>query len=269
VSDIFFKELAEKNIDRMLFGNDKLHYLTVGSIMRYCNKKSIVMGTGFISENDNLGENGWTRFDSKVYNEPTKILSVRGPKTRKKLLDMGIQCPEVYGDPLIIFPLIYNKPIVTEYDIGIIPHYADRYKNKFYETSDLLRKKYSVKIIDIECGPNYENFIDDINRCRNIISSSLHGVMMGLSYGKKTVFTQFSDELTGGPFKFTDFFESLSINYDIPCHNDPDLMDKWINIDKDNMVKVGTDILNVCPFIEDEREKYLKDSWIKHCNEMF
>lgn len=269
ISDIFYQKLSLKNINRVNFRFDKQHYITVGSIMRFCNQNSIAVGTGFISDNDNLGEGRWGGFDNKVFSKPDKILSVRGPKTREKLLKMGVECPEVYGDPLIILPIVYNEPVILEYDIGMIPHYIDKNNGKFHEVYKSLCNNYSVKIIDIECGPDYEKFIDDINRCRCIISSSLHGVMMGISYGKKTVFTEFSDQVVGGTFKFHDFFESLNIDYNVPNCNDPNLVDKFIGVDKASMVNIGISIINVCPFIEHDRKRYLVCRWIKHCGENY
>ena len=40
-------------------------------------------------------------------------------------------------------------------------------------------------------GENFKKLIDEINECKYIISSSLHGVIMGLIY-KKTIFLEFS-----------------------------------------------------------------------------
>ena len=54
------------------------------------------------------------------------IFAVRGPKTRAVLLQAGVKCPEIYGDPGIFAPFIYNdikkNPI---YNYGIILHHND------------------------------------------------------------------------------------------------------------------------------------------------
>jgi hypothetical protein len=109
VSDIFFSKLSDKKIKAVDIHYGKDSYLTTGSILRLCNKNHTVIGSGFISDDDDLGKGDWKTYTNKVYNIPKKILSVRGPKTRAKLKAMGIDCPQSYGDPLTIFPLVYKK----------------------------------------------------------------------------------------------------------------------------------------------------------------
>lgn len=70
-------------------------------------------------------------------------------------------------------------------------------------------------MIDILVGTNYKKIIDKILSCEVIISSSLRGVILGVIYKKKTVFTEFSDKVVENGFKFFDFFESLDINYNV------------------------------------------------------
>jgi hypothetical protein len=68
----------------------------------------------------------------------------------------------------------------------------------------LLNNGYKVNIIDIEVGRDYKRLIDNINKCQYIISSSLHGIIMGLIYKKKTIYINFSSSVVGGDFKFDD-----------------------------------------------------------------
>ena len=70
---------------------------------------------------------------------------------------------------------------------------------------------YVVKYIDIQVGDDYEKLINNINTCKYIISSSLHGVIMGIIYKRKTIYIQFSNKVIGGDFKFNDFFKSINI----------------------------------------------------------
>ena len=69
------------------------------------------------------------------------------------------------------------------------------------------------KIININTGEDYKTFIEDIKSCEYIISSSLHGIIMGIIYFKKVLYMKFSDKVIGGMFKFNDFFSSLEIKY--------------------------------------------------------
>ncbi len=84
-------------------------YLSVGSIIRLANKNSIVWGSGIMSKNE------------KIKN--AKFLAVRGPMTRQRILELGCAVPEVYGDPAILLPKLYNKKAVKKFKLGIIPHF--------------------------------------------------------------------------------------------------------------------------------------------------
>ena len=84
--------------------------------MLYTKPDSIVWGTGCIAP-------------GRIGQTPKKIYAVRGPLTKKELDKRGISCPEIYGDPALLFPQIYNPKIEKKYKLGIIPHYIDYFSN--------------------------------------------------------------------------------------------------------------------------------------------
>ena len=51
---------------------------------------------------------------------PQKVLAVRGPLSRNYLLENGVDCPDVYGDPALLFPKYYKPHIYKKYKLGII-----------------------------------------------------------------------------------------------------------------------------------------------------
>lgn len=162
--------------------------------MLFTKPNDIVWGTGCISPN----EIGFI---------PSKVYAVRGPLTRDELLKKDIQCPEIYGDPALLFPEIYNPTLKFKYKYGIIPHYID-----FTDPSSLKSiyhlESQGVKVINITSG--IFNFIDELLQCQNILSSSLHGLIMADAYNIPNIRVKLSDKLAGGNFKFTDY--SLSVN---------------------------------------------------------
>tara|TARA_R100001163_G_C5068066_1_gene207791 strand:+ start:4019 stop:4927 length:909 start_codon:yes stop_codon:yes gene_type:complete len=272
VSKPFWKIISQCDINIKNIITDKSPaYLTIGSILKLSNSNSTIIGTGFICEDDDLGTGNWGERNSRVDSIPLKILSVRGPRTRNKLINMKIDCPTNYGDPLIIMPLVYNKKNHTKrYDIGIIPHYIDYNSKSVNNMMDKFRsnKKKVIKI-DILCGQNYKSFIDKILECEYIISSSLHGVMMGIVYGKKTIWTEFSDKVFGERFKFYDFLESIDIhNHECTNKNNSKILKQYIKVNPYILKKTGSDIINICPFIDINRKKNLDRIWRNHCNKL-
>jgi pyruvyltransferase len=193
--------------------------------------------------------------------KPKKIIAVRGPLTRNKFIKMNIECPEIYGDPLILFPLLYNPSIkLKQHTIGIIPHFIDLNTDTLNKlVSNLKNSGYTVKIIDIRVGINYKPFINAIMECERIISSSLHGMIMGIVYRKPTILVQFSNKVIGSLFKFNDFFGSLSIEYNVKNVYDVTLLENKIHVDYTKLKELGDRLIDSAPFIEEERKVKLKN----------
>jgi pyruvyltransferase len=179
-------------------------YAIIGSILqdvimpRSLYKDMIIWGPGCISSRD------------KLPGSPREICAVRGPLTRDVLLKQGIKCPEVYGDPVLLYPRFYRPEIVSKYRLGIIPHYVDRNNevlNKFRGIDD-------VKIIDINGKINH--VVDQICSCRRIASSSLHGLIAADAYGVPSTWIKLSDGVIGDGFKFRDYFASIGRLHEEP-----------------------------------------------------
>lgn len=169
------------------------NYVIIGStIDLLADSKSIIWGAGII--------------DSKTENLPQfrKICAVRGPKTREKLLSMGFNCPEVYGDPALLIPYHYNPLVSKKFKLGIIPHFHDleKIKNDFISDS-------SITVIDIRNYEKWTDFIDQILECDGIASSSLHGLIMAYAYNIPNVWIEFGKGENRDRFKYDDFFSSI------------------------------------------------------------
>lgn len=207
-------------------------YFVIGSILESAKDNSIVWGSGFMNE------------ESIITTNP-KILAVRGPLTRKRLIEQGKSCPEIYGDPALLFPQLYTpKHTDKKYKIGIIPHYVDK-DNPFIEK---LRDRTDVLIIDIT--QDKFNFIDEITSCETIFSSSLHGIIASDAYGIPAYWIEFSDKVIGAGFKFKDYF--LSVNRPlidpIRITEKTKLEDLSLQLYNYNLEIDLEPLLKVCPF---------------------
>jgi hypothetical protein len=159
--DVFYFDDASYMLDK----NGKI--VGIGSSMKYVRPDDYVWGTGCI-DTVNIG------------NKPKKIYSVRGPLTRDTLLKRGWDVPEVYGDPALLFPRIYNPTIEKKYKIGLIPHCVDFFSLEGLKAINHM-EDMGIKIINVTSGIN--EFIDQLKECELIISSSLHGLIAAEAYG--------------------------------------------------------------------------------------
>ena len=129
--------------------------------------------------------------------------SVRGPLTRNAVLYNGGQCPDIYGDPALLLPLICDESN-KEYDVGLIPHYthynALRVINK--------AKKHNYHIIDVRNSDPLE-VVKEITKCRKIVSSSLHGIICAHAYGIPAAWINIP--LHGDQSKFHDHYQSVGL----------------------------------------------------------
>lgn len=166
------------------------HYKTcdslfVGSIAKLARKGVGVYGSGFIRASDPVATDADWHF-------------VRGPLTREMVLKSGGKCPEIYGDLGLLMPQ-FIKQAAKEHDIGYIPHGVD------YDTfpSDAPRVKlYHPDVIETTRR---------IAKCRKVISSSLHGIIVAHAYGIPAAYVRVSDKLSGDGMKFTDYYRSVGL----------------------------------------------------------
>ena len=185
--DVFYFDDAAHMLDK----NGKI--VGIGSSMKYVRPDDYVWGTGCIDEHH-------------VGDKPKKVYSVRGPLTRDVLLKRGWDVPEVYGDPALLFPQIYNPTIEKKYKIGLIPHCVDFYSLDGLKVINHM-ENMGIKIINVTAGIN--EFIDQLKECEYIISSSLHGLIAADAYGIPNYRVKISKLVHGGDFKYKDHYASV------------------------------------------------------------
>jgi pyruvyltransferase len=219
-------------------------YCVIGSVLQRVSEKNlIVWGSGFVS------------IDSQLKVKPKEIYAVRGPKTRELILKNGIYCPEIYGDPAILYPCFYRPTIEKKYKLGIIPHYVDQNSPLL----DKFRDQSSILIIDILSG--VKKVVNDICSCERIASSSLHGVIAADSYGIPAIWIEFSNKVKGDGFKFYDYFEAVGRENEAPfIINQDTTIKEIIGQYKDYKVKLDINkFIDSCPFMSNEKKMQLKE----------
>lgn len=209
-------------------------YLIIGSVLAYIDAGTIVWGTGFCFSED------------KIINKPKKVCAVRGPLSRDRLLKLGVDCPEIYGDPALLMPLYYKPNVKKNYKLGVVTHWGNTDEfEKCY--SELLKGKTVVHIRhDLET----KDFIDKVNSCEKIISSSLHGIIIADAYGIPAIQAGFVEASESGQFKFNDYFLSVHRPIVKPLLMNPHLVtDNLLTAFYDYEVDIDLDkLLDACPF---------------------
>lgn len=175
----FILDTFTKHKPELANSDEENKLLLVGSLLDIVKNGDTILGIGSNKPNFVLEANDTMRF-----------ISVRGPLTRFQI--KGADVPKIYGDPALLLPLMYYPKIEKKKKTGLVPHYVD--------------KKYFPKdqIIDIE--QDYKTFIDQILECDEVISSSLHGIVVAEAYGIPCKWILYGNEIEGGEFKYQDYF---------------------------------------------------------------
>lgn len=219
-------------------------YLCIGTLLdgeKYKDSHTVIWGSGCSGAD-------------RALTTPQKVLAVRGPKSREYLQYQGIDCPEVYGDPALLLPLVYQPPFygcivplervkcktpkecekddsftraehnythesaVThsthKYALGIIPHVVDLHHPVIEE----IREKHAdeILIIDLAHYKKWTDVIDQICSCERILSSSLHGLIVSDAYQVPSCWIELTGKISGGYFKYLDYAASVNRIFSTP-----------------------------------------------------
>lgn len=212
-------------------------YVTVGSILTHVNKKCVVWGSGIISKEYPI--------------KKAVFLAVRGPQTRKFLLNLGYEVPEIYGDPALLIPRYFNPVVEKKYRYGIVPHYDD-YKivEKWCKNQSHI---YLIDMMTNDCEAKTIEFL----QCDKIISSSLHGIIIAHAYGIPAVWQKFSDKVFGDDIKYQDYMESVQLDFYQPRIKETRFSEEELKALFENLPSLPKEqdledlrngLMKVCPF---------------------
>lgn len=214
----------------------RTNYALIGSILHDANKRTIVWGSGLISDKTLPQE------------RPQKFCAVRGPLTRKVLINHGFSCPAIYGDPILLLPFFYKPNNIKKYSIGIVPHINDE-DNLVIST---IKKNVPDSIvISMSKYNDWHDIIDQINSCDCILSSSLHGIILADAYKIKNIWIEFSGNVYGNGFKFYDYFASVGREMTAPLkiENLVDFNKAIMKVKEWKPISIDlTPLIRSCPF---------------------
>jgi len=158
-----------------------IRMFAIGSVIHAARSEMVIWGSGI---RNSITQPPKVKFD---------IRAVRGPLTRKRMMENGYDCPAIYGDPALLLPLFYNPKIEKKYDYTIIPHYykendvPDQYKGKMMSTFT----------------SDWRGFIDRIIASEYVVSSSLHGLILAEVYGVPAILYDVESDV----YKYEDYFQ--------------------------------------------------------------
>jgi pyruvyltransferase len=209
-------------------------YLVCGSSMTFVKIPTIVWGSAVLTP----------RWKIKV--NPIKICAVRGPRTRKYLIEKGIKCPEIYGDPGLLCPMMFKAKKTKEYSLGIIPHVVDRKQVSEWRLPD--------GMLNIDIRDGFQKVVNQVNKCERIISSSLHGLVLADAYQIPSLWAVITGVPTakGKEFKYLDYLDSIGAQTYKPTYLTKEEILKSNKLSKScraNEIKLDLQkLIDHCPF---------------------
>lgn len=261
----FLRELTRRPV--VMYHNFKVaqwfhltNYLCIGTLLdavNYSNAQTIVWGSGVSGQ-------------ERSFVHPEKKMSIRGPKTKEFCDRYGVHCPEVYGDPALLLPLVYQprrgvqcsiaassvqEVQKASYRLGIIPHVVDLHHPVIEE----IREKYTdeILIIDLAHYKKWTDVIDQICSCEHILSSSLHGLIVSDAYQVPSCWIELTGKISGGHFKYYDYAASVNRSFDTPfriekCSDVADVVghsDSYFSCaDSEKIKELQQGLIKVAPF---------------------
>ena len=199
-----------------------------------------ILGCGTVLRNVKDGieiwGTGWDGFRNMSHRRPGKIHAVRGPLTSAVFPKWGYSWKmdeKVYGDPGILLPL-YWKSYREEknYEAGWIPHFKDP------------RELPGARTISPRTD-NIQKFVEAMTQCKEIYSSSLHGLIFADAYGipSQWVTVSWANETTRPwRFKYDDYYASLGLE------TEPVELGKGSPVVHSIPAEMQNELLRVCPW---------------------
>lgn len=144
----------------------------------------------------------------KSYEFPfAKVLAVRGSLTKNRFPNNS---NIALGDTGLLMPLVFPKVEKKRYKLGIVLHFVD--SEALFVTK--WRKSFGSEVLFIGTLDTPDSVISKIKQCENILSSSLHGLIIADAFhipNARFVCGETMPSSTYDYNKFDDYYSSLGI----------------------------------------------------------
>jgi hypothetical protein len=179
--------LADRPVRHAHFDAHQTKLVAVGTIGdEIRNGTAVVWGTGVSTRRGLLSRNAVTT----TYD----VRAVRGPVSARRYRQLGIEVPDIYGDPAWLVPSIIIEPAVKRFELGVIPHITETSAPRPDAPVGEGLLCYSidpanggaVALINTWHQATWDGLLATvrlIRSCRRIVSRSFHGVVLAEAYG--------------------------------------------------------------------------------------
>lgn len=170
--------------------------ITTGSVLEHIPPEwpGHILGAGQLYEDSRL----------HLHTGTAKVWALRGPLTARSVPgDYALGDPGLLADELV-------RVDHRDVDLGIVPHWSDHtlaHRTSFYG-------KWRTEVIDVTADPLA--VIAAIGRCKKIVTSSLHGMVVADAFGipRRFEWNADADQYEGGSFKFRDYSASIGAPFE-------------------------------------------------------
>ncbi|MFJ3028228.1 polysaccharide pyruvyl transferase family protein [Curtobacterium sp. NPDC087080] len=157
--------------------------VAIGSVIHLARGKDVIWGAGV---------NG-KMLHALGRVQTLDVRAVRGPRTRERLLSLGVPCPPIYGDPALLIPHLMQadhdgRPQERDIALTHVPNLNDR---------------ESHGPVTLDPRSSLEDCIDRIRRSELVVGSSLHGVIIAEAFGVPAILIAPKHE---DMFKYEDYY---------------------------------------------------------------
>lgn len=171
---------------------DRGKVLAIGSVLANAKPGDVVWGSGLNGKVKD--EDGNILLPARP--EAITFRSVRGPLTRKLLVDAGATIPEVYGDPALLVRLFMDPPAERRGTL-VIPHYTDM-------AAAMEQWKHREDTLIWNVDAPVEATLAAINSAARVVTSALHGIIVAEALGVPVIPMRIGNE--EALFKFNDYW---------------------------------------------------------------